>query len=681
MDRETARQRRDELHTRLEEYNYHYYVLDDPLVTDAEYDTLMSELREIERLFPDLIRPDSPTRRVGAEPLAEFGKVTHRVPMLSIEDAHQEAEVWNFDARIKRLLDLPDNHAVDYFVEPKMDGVSASLTYERGILILGSTRGNGYEGEDITQNLKTISLVPLRLKTDQVAIPPPPLFEARGEVFISKNDFGRLNEERARTGEQLFANARNAAAGSVRQLDPRITAQRKLTLYFYGLGYLEGLEIETQSRLLELFRQWGLKPNPLAKLCHGIAAAIAYHHQIETERDRIAYEMDGVVIKVNDRTCWERLGMTTRSPRWMLAYKFKAQEATTRIKAIDIQVGRTGVLTPVALLEPVQLAGVTVQRATLHNADEIKRKDIRTGDLVIIQRAGDVIPKVVRALVDQRQGNETEFQMVDICPVCQSEIMREGALHRCPNPICPAKTSERIIHFVSINAFNIDQLGSKIVQQLISSGLIADVADIFYLTFEQIVQLPRFAEKSARNLIEAITKSKTIAFDRFIFALGIRNVGSHIATVLTREFPRLELLEQASEDDLMNVHEIGPEIARSVVRFFQDEQSRLSLERMLAAGVTIIYPEPAPASSGPTPFSEKAFVFTGELEQMTRNQAKAMVEQYGGRAVSSVSQKTDYVVVGQNPGSKYDKARALGVPILTESEFLEMVKNISSLLE
>jgi len=675
MDNEHIRQRRDELQVLLDSYNYHYYVLDEPLVTDAEYDLLFRELRELERQHPEMVTPGSPTQRVGAGPLAEFRKVTHRLPMLSIEDAHEAGEVRDYDSRTKRLLDIPREQNISYLVEPKMDGVSASLTYEDGLLVQGATRGNGYEGEDITLNLKTLAMVPLKLQTTGVEIQPPHVFEARGEVFILKKDFIRLNEEREKEGEALFANPRNAAAGSLRQLDPGITARRKLTINFYGTGFFEGSDIGTQAALLEMFRKWGLKPNPLVKLCEGIEEAIAYHDQLEADRDRIPYEMDGVVIKVNDRTVWERLGSTTRNPRWMLAYKFTAQEARTRIMAIEIQVGRTGALTPVALLEPVQLAGVTVQRATLHNQDEIQRKDIRAGDMVIIQRAGDVIPKVVRVLLEHRQGAEREFQMPAECPVCRTAVVREGAIHRCPNPVCPAKILERISHFVSMDAFNIDQMGGKIVSQLISAGLVQDVADIFFLRYEQIVSLPRFAEKSARNLIAAIETAKNIPYDRFLFALGIRNVGSHIASVLARSFPGLEQLEQATSDELMAVHEIGPEIARSVVEFFTDPRALNSLKRMFEAGVTIVYRDLSAAADDEekNALSGKLFVFTGELEKLTRSQAKKIVEQMGGRVVSTVSAKTDFVVVGDKPGSKYDKARSLGVRILTETEFLERV--------
>ncbi|MFC1851972.1 NAD-dependent DNA ligase LigA [candidate division CSSED10-310 bacterium] len=653
-------------------HNHRYYVLDDPLIPDADYDTLFRELKGLEDQYPQFVTADSPTRRVGAEPLPEFQKVTHRAPMLSIEDAHQVEEVYEFDQRVKRLLDLPVEAVIDYCVEPKMDGVSASLTFEKGILIQGSTRGNGSVGEEITSNLKTITMIPLKLNT--VEAPPfPDLFEARGEVFISKEDFFMINQEREAAGAALFANPRNAAAGSIRQLDPKITARRKLMIYFYGPGYYGAWTFKNQVEILDTFRAWGLKPNPLTKLCRGIDEAIAYHHHIESERETTPYEMDGVVIKVNDSSLWAQLGSTTRNPRWMLAYKFKAQEAQTIIKSITVQVGRTGSLTPVAILEPVPLAGVMVQRATLHNEDEICRKDIREGDWVIVHRAGDVIPGIVRSLSEKRTGQEKRFTMPSECPVCSEPVVKEGAVHRCPNHDCLAKNTERIIHFVALNAFNIDSMGAKIVQQLIAAGLIHDIADVFYLTFEQLVQLPRFAEKSARNLISSIADSRKIPFHRFIFALGIRNVGLHVASILAREFPELEALQKASADDLVSIHEIGPEIANSVVEFFQADRNAAVLDKLFAAGVTIKYETEPPLTTQISALAGKSFLFTGELEAFTRSRAQELVSSKGGKAATSVTKKTDYVVVGKNPGSKINKARKLGLIILTEQEFIDLL--------
>lgn len=663
----SASERITELRRAIEEYNYRYYVLDNPAVSDTEYDALMRELQALEAAHPALVTPDSPTQRVGAEPLAAFGKVRHLVPMLSIQDAFSEDEVREFDARIHRALHLAPDHAVEYTVEMKMDGLSASLLYEQGKFVRGATRGNGEEGEDVTANLKTVKAIPFRLRGS-----PPPRFEARCEVYMRRDDFQAMNRRREENGEQVFANPRNASAGALRQLDPKITAQRPLDAYFYGIGGFEGADLPaSQAGLLARFREWGLRTNPLTRSFKSITECIAYHHEIEARRDDLPYEIDGVVIKVDRFDLQRELGFTSRTPRFLLAYKFAPRQAVTKILAITATVGRTGAITPGAVFDPVQCGGVTVSRATLHNQDEIDRKDIREGDTVIIERAGDVIPSVVKVLLEKRPRAAAPYRLPAHCPACGAAVERDGAIARCPNRAsCPAQRLESLIHFVSKDAFDMPGIGEKQLAQLVDKGLIRDAAGLFALSEEQILaHMERMGEKSAANMRNAIQGARRITLDRFIYALGIRNVGDHTAKVLARHFRTLDALRHASEAALLSVHEIGPEIARHIHAFFADAHNTALIDRLLAAGVEL-QEEAQPVSAK---LAGLTVVFTGKLIRLKRDEAERLTEKHGGRASGSVSKKTSYVVAGDEAGSKLDKARSLGVPVISEDEFLALI--------
>lgn len=657
------------LRQEIEEHNYRYYVLDQPIISDAEYDRLLRELVELERAHPELVTADSPTQRVGAEPATQFAKVRHGVPMLSIQDAFSEDEAREFDLRIKRALGLAETTLLDYHVELKIDGLSASLLYEHGRYVRGATRGNGEEGEDVTANLRTIRSVPLVLRDE-----PPERLEARCEVYMRRSDFQAMNRAREESGELVFANPRNAAAGAVRQLDARITAARPLDVFFYGAGIIEGVHGNpptTQSELMAAFRRWGLKVNPFAKRVHGIEAAIAYHHEIERQREELDYEIDGIVIKVDRFDLQRDLGYTSRSPRFMLAYKFPPRQATTVIRHIIASVGRTGAITPIAVFEPVPVGGVIVSRASLHNQDEIERKDIREGDTVLIERAGDVIPYVVKVILEKRPHKSKRYHLPTHCPACGAAVVRDGAIIRCPNrSTCPAQRLESFMHFVSKDALNIEGLGEKQLAQMLERGLIQDAADLYALTKEKLLSLERMGEKSAQNLLDAIQSSKQVSFDRFIYALGIRNVGDHTAKLLAKHFHKLERLLQASEAELLAIPEIGPEIARNVHAYFADPHNRKFIAKLRDAGVIIS--EEAPPES--QKLKGHTFVFTGTLRTLKRDEAERLVERHGGRASGIVSKKTSYVVAGEDPGSKLKKARTLGIPILTEEEFLQMVQ-------
>ena len=654
------------LRKEIEYHNYRYYVLNDPVISDPEYDALMRELEELERQYPELITPNSPTQRVGAPPVEEFGTVVHTIPMLSLANAFDEREVIEFDQRVKRFLRTEEE--IEYVAEPKMDGVAVEVVYERGELVVGSTRGDGYQGEDITQNIRTIKTIPLILVDEEEEVPEK--IAVRGEVYMEIEDFKKLNRMREERGEPLFANPRNAAAGSLRQLDPSITAQRPLKVYFYAVGEVVGREFESQWEVLQTLPKWGLRVNPMVELCPNILKAIDYYRHILEVKDEVPYEMDGVVLKVNSFELQRRLGEVSRSPRWAVAFKFPAHEATSQILDIVVQVGRTGVLTPVAVLRPVQVGGVEVKRATLHNQDEIDRKDVRIGDHVLVRRAGDVIPEVVKVIKERRTGKERKFRMPERCPVCGSEVVRlpGEVAFRCVGLSCPAQLKGRIRHFASRRAMDIEGLGVKLIDQLVDKGLVKDLSDIYYLTKEELAGLERMADKSAQNIIDAIERSKKTTLARFLNALGIRLVGEHLSQVLAERFS-LEQLFTVTEEELMAVPEIGPEVAQSVVRFFRDERNRKTIKRILEAGVSF---EEA-ASEEERPLEGKVFVFTGALESMTREEAKNLVERLGGKAASSVSRKVDYVVVGKDPGSKYDKARELGLTIIDEEDFKKLV--------
>ena len=667
---ENTRQRAAELRASLHRHNYLYYVLDEPEISDAEYDRLMQELISLETACPELVEPDSPTQRVGAFPLEKFETVAHTIPMLSLENAFDKDEVLAFDQRVRRFLrtDSP----LLYTAEPKMDGVAVELVYENGRLEEASTRGDGYTGELITLNIRTINTVPLAL-LDSVSVTIPARLEVRGEVFIPVEAFKQLNKERLEKDEPAFANPRNAAAGSLRQLDSRITATRPLDIFCYGVGMVTDLEFSSHWDILQSLKALGFRVNPDIKPRATINDILVYYEDLLNRRHGLPYEMDGVVLKVDDLALQKRLGEKSRSPRWALAYKFPATQETTRVVKIDVQVGRTGALTPVAHLEPVLVGGVTVSRATLHNEDEVKKKDIRMGDTVLIQRAGDVIPEVVKVIATKRTGIEQPFRMPATCPVCGAKVVRlqQEAVSRCVNANCPAQLKESIKHFASKGAFDIDSLGDKLVGQLVDKGLARSYSDLFFLDRATAAGLQRMGKKSAQNLMDAMEKSKHISLARFVYALGIRHVGEHTAYVLAGTFKTLKALMAASTDELKTVKEIGPQVSESVRAFFDNPENQRNIERILKAGVTI---EIEAAAKNET-LAGKSFVLTGALDSMTRSEAKTRIEALGGKVSSSVSRNASYVVAGKDPGSKFDKAKQLGVEILDEKEFIEIVSD------
>jgi DNA ligase (NAD+) len=672
MTEAQAKKRIEKLREEINFHNYRYYVLDNPVISDAEYDRLMRELESLEKQFPHLITPTSPTQRVGAPPLEKFEEVRHTVPMLSLANAFEEEEVKEFDARVKRFLGITRD--IEYCAELKMDGVSVELIYEDGHFTTGSTRGDGFVGENVTQNLKTIKSIPMTLMLEKGETPPRRL-EVRGEVYLPIKPFQELNLKRERSGDAVFANPRNAAAGSLRQLDSSITAQRPLDIYCWGVGQLTGQTFSTQWDLLEGLKNWGFKINPHRRRCKNIEEVLKYHREMDELREKLPYEIDGVVIKVNSLSLQQTLGTIARSPRWALAFKFKPKQVTTKILDIVVNVGRTGALTPTAVLEPVHVGGVTVSSATLHNQDEIDRKDIRIGDTVVVQRAGDVIPEVVKVIPEKRTGKEKKYRLPDRCPVCGSEADRpEGeAVARCTGIACPAKLKETIIHFASRDALNIEGLGEKIIEQLVDKGLIKDYADLFALTLDDILKLERMGPKLANNILTAIQNSKKTSLDRLIYALGILHVGEHIAKLLAREFPTLEELSQAPLEKLTAIRGIGKAIASSIVKFFEQKGNQKVIQKLKELGVE--YPsKPARLPPKARKFEGRTFVFTGALKKLSREEAESKVEALGGRASSSVSKKTDFVVVGEDPGSKYEKAKGLGVKTISEEEFLEMMK-------
>ncbi|GBC97753.1 DNA ligase [bacterium HR17] len=665
-----AAQEAERLRRELTIHCWLYYVLNAPIISDEEYDRLFRRLVHIEERFPDLITPDSPTQRVGFPPAEEFARVRHRKPMLSLDNAFNEEELRAFDQRVKRFLGLPLTETVDYTCELKIDGLAVNLTYENGVLVLGATRGDGVEGEDVTNNLRTIKTVPLRLLVDD----PPPLIEVRGEVFMTKADFEALNEEQKRKGERPFANPRNAAAGSVRQLDPNITAQRRLDIFCYGVGYHEGVAFETQWEVLQWLRRAGFKVNEHSRLCHGISEVIDYCYEWVRRIREEPYSADGVVIKVNRLDWQERLGATAHAPRWAIAFKFPAEQKETRLLNIVVQVGRTGKLTPVAELEPVQVEGVTITSATLHNEDQIKRLDVRVGDWVIIQRAGGVIPEVVGVVKEKRTGAEKPFEMPKECPICGTAVVRPfGEVdYYCPNEECPSRVENWVKHWCSRNALNIEALGAERIRQLVEAGLINDPADLYFLQKEQLVRLPGWGNKLATKVLSEIQRSKTAPLSRFIFALGIRHVGERVAELLAKKFGSLERLAQAEEWEIKTIPGIGPKIAESVVRFFRSELGERLMEKLRKAGIQPSAEEEVVVVD--SPLKGKVVVFTGELNRWTRSQAEELVKRLGGRPASSVSRQTDFLVVGQNPGSKLQRAQELGVKILREDEFAAIVE-------
>lgn len=669
MNEQQAKAKIGKLREEINFHNYRYYVLDDPVIPDVEYDRLMRELEDLERKFPHLVTPTSPTQRVGAPPLEKFEEARHTLPMLSLANAFDEEEVREFDTRVKRFLEIAKD--IEYSAELKVDGVAVELSFQDGRFIAGSTRGDGFVGENVTQNLRTVKTIPLTLIRGKES-PLPSRLEVRGEVYLPIKAFQELNIKRERSGEPPFANPRNAAAGSLRQLDSSITAQRPLDIFCYGVGQLSGRSFETHWETLEALGHWGFKVNPHRKRCRRIEEALEYYREMDELREKLPYEIDGVVIKVNSLRLQETLGTIARSPRWALAFKFKPKQVTTKIRDIVVQVGRTGALTPTAVMDPVRVGGVEISRATLHNQDEIDKKDVRIGDTVVVQRAGDVIPEVVRVIPEKRTGKEKKFRLPAKCPVCGSEVFKpEGeAVARCTGIACPAQLKESLIHFSSRGAMNIDGLGEKIIDQLVDRGLVKDYADLYALTMEGLLTLERMGEKLAGNILTSILNSKKTSLDRLIYALGIRHVGEHMAKLLACEFPTLEELSKTPEEKLMSIREVGPQVAKSICKFFQQKNNLRVIQKLKELGVK----HPPPSQRLRKKFEGQTFVFTGALKTMSREEAESRVESLGGRASSSVSKKTDFVVVGDEPGSKYEKAKALGVKILSEEEFLKILK-------
>jgi DNA ligase (NAD+) len=667
MDKNAAGKRIADLRNIIEYHNKRYYQQDAPEVSDAEYDRLMRELQELENQYPDDDLVTSPTRRVGAAPLAKFASVAHQSAMLSLANAFSPEEIIDFDNRIKRSAKV--DH-ITYVAEPKLDGLAVNLIYENGLLIRGATRGDGATGEDVTQNLKTISSLPLKMRKDRGKLIPY-FIEIRGEVYMERKPFQKLNLRRTEEGEEPFANPRNAAAGSLRQLDPKITARRPLNIFLYNIGEIKGINISSHWEVLQALISWGFPVNPLIEKAKDIQECIQYFAKIGSQRESLPYEIDGIVLKVNDLELQETLGSVSRNPRWALACKFPASQATTVVKDIIVQVGRTGALTPVAIMQPVNVGGVVVSRATLHNEDEITKKDIRIGDTVVIQRAGDVIPEVVKVVASKTTGAEKEFHMPHSCPECGAEVVRpEGEVaRRCINLACPAQLKEHIRHFASRGGLDIEGLGEKVSAQLFDTGLIQDPSDLYFLTKEQLLELDRHGEKSADNLIESIRRAKNPPLDKFIFALGIRNVGEHIAKILAAKFGSLDNLIAARVEELTDIGEIGPEIAQSIVQFFHQPKNQAIMAKFSKAGVA---PQKKVAVANAL-LQGKSFVFTGTMKSMGRNEAKTFVDNLGGSVHSSTTAKTTYVVAGSEPGSKLDKARSLGITILTENEFLKLI--------
>lgn len=662
LSREEAGKRISELRQQILYHEKKYYVDNDPQISDYEFDQLMAELKQLEEAFPEFLTPDSPTQRVGEKPVGGFPTISHRRPMLSIDNCYEEDGLREFDERIRRLL---PGEKIEYVCELKIDGLSMSVLYLDGHYHQAVTRGDGFQGDEVTAQVKTIRSLPLTLPIKEEV-------EVRGEVYLPYESFKKINQEREKQGLPLFANPRNAAAGSIRLLDPREVASRNLDIFLYYI-FINGREMSSQWENLQQLKTLAFKTNPASRLCRSLDEVIDYYREWTEKRDFLDYDVDGVVVKVNSTRQREMLGATAKSPRWAISFKFPARQATTRIKDIIVQVGRTGALTPVAILEPAQISGTTISRCTLHNEEELKRKDIRVGDFVLLERSGDVIPHVVSVMKDRRTGREKPFVWPRHCPVCHSVIYKEEgeAISRCINPSCPARIRESILHFASRRALNIEGLGDALVDQLLEAGLIKQIPDLYHLKYEDLVKLERMGPKSTQNLLDQIELSKSRELGRLIYALGIRHVGEKLAQSLAQKFADLEKLAQAKEEELMELEDVGPKVAKSIVFFFSQPENRKLLERLKAAGLKF---KEKVEKAGPQPLKNLTFVLTGTLFSMTRDQAREKIENLGGSVSSSVSKKTDYLVVGEDPGSKLDKARELGVKTLDEKEFLKLIR-------
>ena len=667
MDQQQTLSRIQELTEALNEHNHRYYILDEPVISDAAYDVLLRELQELENQNPELMQVDSPTQRVGSLPLSGFEQLKHSTPMLSLSNAMEEEELVSFDVRVRKDLELDQ---LDYVIEPKLDGLGVELIYVGGVFSAGSTRGDGFTGENITQNLRTLKALPLRLRSN--LRPIPAYLEVRGEVFMGHQDFEQLNQRQLDQDKQPFANPRNAAAGSLRQLDSRITASRNLLINLYAAGRIDEFSVDSHMEFIQALKDWGFPVNDRYRLCPNIERVIQFHNQLENERESLDYDIDGTVTKINRLDYQDRMGIRSRSPRWAIAGKFKARQEITKILSISPSVGRTGAITPVANLEPVQLGGVMVARATLHNQDEIDRKDVRVGDTIVVQRAGDVIPEVVKAILDKRLPGSKPYVIPDRCPACDGHVIRlEGeAKHYCQNISCPAQIKGRIEHFVAKRCMDIDGFGTRLVAQLVDTDLIESIADIYTLTLEQLANLDRMAEKSALNIMEAIEISKSADLWRLIHGLGIRNVGEHISKVIANKYGSLSALGGSTVEDLEATHEVGPIVARGLVEFFKESDNLEILEKLSNHGLN---PTLDVSARSEGIFSGLSFVFTGKLEYFNRDSARVLVESLGGASANSISKKTDYLVAGPGAGSKMEKANKLGVKILTEAEFRSMV--------
>ncbi len=673
MTTDTIQHQIDDLRQQLRHHSYLYYVLNDPEISDSEYDRLYRQLEQLEQQYPELITADSPTQRVGAQPLKSFAQIQHRIPMLSLDNVFSEEELQRFYKRVQDRLDSTE--PVAFSVEPKLDGLAVSIVYEQGVLVQAATRGDGQTGEDVMQNIRTIQSIPLHLMSDDY----PDVLEVRGEVFMPKAGFNELNRRAREKGEKTFVNPRNAAAGSLRQLDPKITAQRPLALYCYGVGIVEGHDLpETHSEILQQLKVWGLPVCKEAGVVAGLQGCLDFFHDILAQRDQLSYDIDGVVYKVDRLSLQKKLGFVARAPRWAIAHKFPAQEEITTILDVEFQVGRTGALTPVARLEPVFVGGVTVSNATLHNMDEVRRKDIYIGDKVIVRRAGDVIPEVARVVTSARSDNAIKklrkVELPQHCPICGSDVEQAEteAVARCSGGLfCKAQRSEAIKHFASRKAMDIDGLGDKLVEQLVEAGLINTVADLYHLDVAAVAALDRMGDKSAHNLIHAIEDSKQPTLSRFIYALGIREVGETTASSLADVFQSLQALSEADEESLLQVPDVGPVVAQHVVYFFSQPHNREVIQQLLDAGISI--KKPPVSATVNEKLKDRVFVITGTLPTMSRDQAKEKLQAAGAKVTGSVSAKTDYVLAGENAGSKLSKAEALGVKVITEAELDELL--------